>query len=40
MIKNDSLSHKDVELLCLLEQTYKNLNVDEEDEEDEKYCAD
>ncbi len=37
LITNDLLSHKDVELLCRLEQTYKNLNVDEEDE---KYCVD
>ena len=37
LIKNDLLSHKDVELLCLLERTYKNLN---KDLEEEKYCVD
>jgi len=38
MIKNDLLSHKDVELLCLLEQTYKKLHVDKEEEKNN--CVD
>ncbi len=38
LIKNDLLSHKDVELLCFLEQTYKNLNII--DEEEKNYCVD
>ena len=37
LIKNNLLSHKDVELLCFLEQTYKKyVRTDSEDSEEEK----
>jgi len=39
LIKNDLLSHKDVELLCRLEQTYKNLPMVKEEEEEKNNCV-
>ena len=42
IIKNDLLSHKDVELLCHLEQNYKEYmrthSVEEEEKEEKVYC--